>query len=826
MRRLFAFIVLAISILAFSIANIPSITDNMNQGIEFKGGFEILYQVKDVDGEEFSANEKANATEAAAEVVSSRIDIAGVKNPLIAIEGDDYIRVTIASKNENETSDVRDLITSNAEITFRDVNDKLLATASDLLLENGATLDYNEGSPVVALKIRDTDLWGKITEDISTRTNTSDRRIVIWLGFEEEYKEENDYGFEGDSYSQVNQNPEAANKIISDASVNQAFYSDVVITGSFTDELAAKMANLIKAGTIDFQLEEISVSSIGATYGSEAFNSSLVAGLIGIIAVSILMIGVYGLAGLASAIALILYIVVTLWGFNLLEGEYGPDTIAATVIAIGMAVDANIISFERIKEELYKGKSLRKAFSEGNTKSLSSIIDANATTLIAAISLYLFGTRTVKGFATMLVLSIVFTVIIMVFFARAIVSLLMQSKFFKGKENWFGVKKEDLPDLDKGETRKQFGPFAKIPFMKFAPKISIANGGIIVVGLIFILIFSLATGKGLNLGIQFSEGTKLYFKTADPAYSSVEKVEEIFQNEFNVNADQIVIGNDEIEVSDAMLSIYSNKLDEIGASVDGESLKVYTVSVNFKSQLDNETMDEINDYFMLDKEEYADLYNNGFTLNFVSPIVAAATVKNAMYSLAMACIFIIIYVAWRFKWTYSLASIIALVHDSLMMVAIFAIFRIEVNIEFVSAVLAIIGYSINDTIVLFDRVRENINEMDKKQITHEDRKQIVNSSLQSTTMRAIMTTVSTLLPVIALLIFGSNSSVNFNIAMLVGLVFGTLSSVFIAPFMWLRLEILHDKISAKIKTKKANKVEVISNEPEEYVFYGINDFKK
>ncbi len=827
MRRFFAFIVLAIAVLTMSISNISSISENMNQGIEFKGGFEILYQVLDVDGGEFAEKDKASATAAAAEVVSSRIDIAGVKNPQISIEGNDNVRVTIASKNEAETNAIRSLLTSNAEITFRDVNDTLLASASQLLQDNGAILDYQEGSPVVALKIRDTTLWTDITTKISTMSNSSDRRIVIWLGFEDKYDEANSYGFNGDSYASIQSNPDSANKIISDATVSQVFYGDVIIQGSFTDELAAKMANLIKAGTIDFTLDEISVSSIGASYGNSAFTSSLLAGAIGLIAVCILMISLYGLAGVASSVALVLYIVLSLVGFNLLGGEYGPDTIAATVIGIGMAVDANIISFERIKDELYKGRSLRRAFVEGNRKSLSSIIDANLTTLIAALSLYIFGTRTVKGFATMLVVSIFFTIIIMVVFSKLLLSLLCQSEFFQNKKTWFGVSKKHLPNIEKGENQKYFGLFDKFNFMKHSKPYTIGAFSFIGIGLVVMLVMQLVTGSGLNLGLQFSQGTKLYFKTADPTFSTTENVSNFFENTpgINVTPNQIVIGNDETEVSDAILLTFNDELTEMGAKVNENTLQLYTVSVSFKTQLDSDVMTAINTYFGADKEKYLDLYNNGFTLNFVSPIVATKTVTNALYSLVLAVLFIIIYVAWRFKWTYSLGAIIALVHDSLFIIAVFAIFRFEVNIEFVSSILSIIGNSCNNTIVLFDRIRENISESKKPQLVEQERLEIANVSLQQTVLRSGLTTVSTLLPVIALIIFGSNASLNFNIAMFVGLVVGTFSSIYTAPLLWLKLETLRDKMIEKRKLKKANRVKVVSNEPEEYIFYGINDFR-
>lgn len=838
MRRLIAFIIMAVTLVAIAVINMPGIQSNMNQGIEFKGGFEILYQVLDENGEEFGANEKESAVNSAADVINNRVDIAGVKNPMISIEGDDMIRVTVASSSEKETEEIRELISSNAQITFRDSNDKLLATADELLeRENGATLNYKDGKPVVQLAIKDPVLFSQITTEVF---NSDDPRMILWLGFEEEYEQENEWGFTGDSYADIAENKEAAKKIVSDATLSQAFDSNttsVIIEGSFEQEEAIRMANLIRAGSINFTLKELSVSSVGATYGSQAFTQSLVAGLIGLIAVSVLMISCYGLAGLTSCISLLIYVVVTLVGFNLLQGEYGPDTIAAMVIGIGMAVDANIISFERTKDEILKGRSLEKAFIEGNKKSFSSILDSNITTLIAALSLFMFGTRTVKGFATMLILSIFFTIVIMVGLSKYMLSLLCKSTLMQNHRNWFGVRKKDIPDVNKNESQRYFGLFAKTNFMKHAKKLVVGSFGIIVVCLLVGFVHLGTSGEYLNLGIQFSEGTKIYFKTIDPQFSTKEGVEEAFSpdseiEELQINGklDQIVIGNEYITIEQSDLPMYEPILEKYNATITNNRVPVYTVSINLKYKLSDNYIDSINNYFNAQKLEFyneetgIELLKTNYSLNFVSPVVAAKTVENAIKSLLWASLFMIIYIAFRFKLSYSLAAIIALIHDSLFVFAIFTLFRIEIGIEFVSAILAIIGYSVNDTIVLFDRIRENINAAGKN-ITTQDRINIANSSLQQTLTRSLLTTISTVLTVIALIVFGSKSSLNFNIAMFVGLIAGTFSSIYIAPVLWIQFEKIKDKHHAKVlnKEKQHKKKMFELNEPEEYVFYGIND---
>lgn len=869
MRRLYAFIVTALTLIAIAVINLTGIVDNMNLGIEFKGGFEILYQVLDSNGNEYSDSAKAAATESAAEVIAQRVDIAGVKNPQIEIEEPDYVRITVASKSETGTEDIRQLLSSNAEITFRDSSNNLLATSDELLEINGAKLAYQDGSPIVQLAIADGELWAQITSQVF---NSEDPRIIIWLGFEEQYESENEYGFSGDSYADVANNAEAANKIISDATLEEAFDANttsVIISGSFDAEAAAKMANLIKAGSIDFRLDEVYVSSVGATYGTTAFQASLVAGLIGLIAVCILLISFYGIGGAAASICLVIFVTATLGVYNLLKGEYGPDTIAATVISIGMAVDANIISFERTKDELYRGRPLRKAFDDGNVKSLSSIIDANVTTLIAALALYIFGTRQVKGFATMLIISIFFTVLIMVGLAKLFVSLAAKSSDLQKHPELFGANKKYIPDVEKGETQKYFGKFKNLNIMKHAKKGTIIPFLFIVGSFIVSLGTSAVTYfvnepndtnnsnnfEFLNLGLQFHEGTKLYFVSFEEVFSDTElatdetngfatpedRVINWFKSTDTSREDgislltanddpyQVTLGSGTLELSEDDSYAYRSILSKYSASyTDGDkSVTYYTISMNWKYELDEDVIELIDNYFeeysliFYDEDNDIKLMKVNYSLNFVSPVVAAQTVENALWSLLLASLLIILYVALRYKITYSFAAIIALIHDSLITFAIFALFKIEINIEFVSAILAIIGYSVNDTIVVFDRIREEM-ATNKEQLDGAKRMEIANTALNETLFRNIITSTSTLLTILALLFFGSEASINFNIAMLIGLIAGVYSTIVIAPYCFLTFETMWEKFKAKNKAKPKTEVKK-SNEPSEYVFYGIND---
>ena len=833
MRKLYAYIVLMFTLLTVTFISLGSIIDGMQTGIEFKGGFEITYQVVDQEGAEYgSVEDKQSARDSALEVVANRLDISGVKSVGITASGDDKIIITVASKNEKETLELRELLTSNAEITFRDSQDNLLATAGDVLKDNGARLDYQDGSPVVGLSISNTDRWYEVTNYVSS--STQDQLMVIWVGFDPEV----------DSY----QNPDSQGKIISAATVGQPFYGDVIITGSFDAASAQKMANLIKAGSIDFKLVELSVSSIGASYGETAFQNSLFAGAIALVAITILMTILYGIGGLTSSVSLFIYIIASLLVFNMMNGEYGPDTIAANIISIGMGVDSVIISFERMKDEMKKGKSLSKSFDEGNTKSLSSILDANITTLIAAFALYMFGTRTVKGFAIMLIISIFLTMVIMVVFNKFIVGLLCKSRVFQDKKHWFGIRKKDIPETNLKELPKVVSFWDKFKFSKVFKPYNKGFGIVCAVGAIFAIVWQLVFGNGfqsfeaINLGINFSEGTKTYFKTVDQNFATEEGVYDFFRvtvtNEFANDQDvvvdipdNVIVGEDSsVRLTNSDQIYYKDILEKYNASYDNGYLKVYTVSITFKTEIDDAVKEYLDQYFTTmmndlwdyDEEEgLLDIEYNG--INFVSPIVGRETVKNALAALGVAVLLIILYVALRFKLSYSISAIAALVHDALIMVIIFIIFRIEMDIEFVSAVLSIIGYSVNDTIVTFDRIRELQNEANEKYIDYDKRLAYTNKALQNTMTRTILTSLSTVLAIIALLVFGSEASINFNIAMTIGLVAGVLSSIYMAPGLYVVLDTKFAAIKEKWEKKKASKPKKQSKEAEEYVFFGIND---
>lgn len=791
MRRILAFIVLILTLLTTSLLSFPSLQANMIPGIEFKGGFEILYEIGPKEGSNTTVDLE-DLVASAAETIVRRVDIAGVKNPQVAIEGDNRVRVTVAASTEEAALSIRELIESDADISFRDVNDTDLTGGRQLLEDGGATLDYQDGKPVVSLRIADTDLFAQITGQISNY-ESGQNRIIIWLGFEPGV----------DSYQASQSDPSIAEKIISDASVTQTINSSsAVIEGSFTAAEAQKLANAIRAGTIDFELTPISVNTIGASYGATAFNASLLAGIIGLLAVTAFMLIIYRLSGLIASTTLLIFVVASIVIFNAMQGEFGPDTIAATVISIGMAVDSSIIFFERFKDEAYKGRNLRRAYEEGRSKSMSTIIDANLTTLIAALVLYIFGTRTVKGFATMLVVSIIVTMVIIVFLSEFLFSVLAKSEVMQKHISWMGVDPKLIPDVSKNEVNERQGFFRKIDYMKLAKPVLIGSGSFLLIGALFFGGNALLGNDGFNLGLNFSEGTRMIINSQNTAMDSEDEIVTFFETTegLEVTPDSVIIGTAEDNTS-------------------GDNY--VTISVQFKKDLSADQQDIIS-------TEFADYVDPNQILIFnyeiisVSPIVAQQTVYNALLAVLLASLLIIVYTVIRFSASMATGAIVALVHDVSFMMAFFAIFRWEVNIEFVSAVLAIIGYSINDTIVTFDRLRENIQESKIIELSHKDRIHLANVSLQETLGRSFLTFVTTMLTVLALFIFGSDASRNFNLAILIGLVSGSSSSVFLAPYLWVVIEdwLQKRRLNKKNETHKPKRR---STEPEEVVFIGLND---
>lgn len=723
--------------------------NNLKFGLDLQGGFEILYKVSSIDGSKMS-NEKLTATY---KTLSKRIDSLGVSEPEIIIEGNDKIRVKLAGvKNPEEA---RSQLSTVASLSFRDTNNNLLMT-SDVLKAGGAKISQDSsGNPAVLLTVKDKDTFYSVTNTISQQENNL---IVIWLDYNELL---DSYATEGALCGTDQSN------CLSAATVSQGFASDVIIQGHFTQQEVSNLVDLINSGSLPSKLEEISSNTVGASFGDQTLHTTFVAGLIAIAAIILLLIVVYHFSGFISGVSILIYSFLVFGIFWLVGGVLTLPGIAALVLGIGMAVDSNVITYARIREELLKGKSLPNAFKEGSKSSFSAILDSNITTFIVALIMFIFGESSIKGFATMLMITVLVTMFTMVFLTRYLLKVFVKTNYFNDKTNLFiNVNKKDIPDVNKNEEAKQ-NKFSKFNFLKHR---WICLGGSLLIILVGCAFFGL---KGFNLSIDYKTGTDITI-VAEDKLTKKELVEDF--NGLGLKASAITISEDEASI----------RIDD---AIDGDKVK------------------EVNNFF-------EDKYEAKVNIGVVTNIVQRELVKNAILAVLIALIGIVIYVSIRFKFSYALGGTLALLHDVLIMFSVFAIFRFQISSMFIAAVLAIIGYSINDTIVSFDRIRENIRN-DNKKMTKEKLEEISNRSIQETFSRTIYTTITTLLPVAILMILGSKGIFVFNIAMLVGLVAGTYSSIFIATTFFL---IIEERNIGKPEKKKKN----LKDDLEEKKIKGIN----
>ena len=744
--------VLAIFILIGAFAK--DVASSISLGLDLQGGFEIVYEV-----EPFNETEEVLDMSVVAQSVSKRVNVLGVSEPQILIEGEDRIRVQLAGVSDIDQA--RRIISSTANLTFRDAYDNLLSDAS-IIREGGASLAFENGIPVVSLKIAEPEKFGDMTESVAKMPNSI---MVIWLDYEE-----------GDSYAEEAMKAQQGleTKYISAAGVSQRIEGDCVIKGSFSEAEARELADLINSGSLPVKMTEIYSNVVSADFGEDAFALTARAGVIGVFIIALYMIVMYRLPGVISTIMLALYIFAVFAIYSAMGGVFTLPGIAALVLGIGMTVDANIITYERIKEQLYHGYPVQKSVLEGQNDSFWTIFDAQFTTLIAALIMFLFGTGTVKGFATMLMVTVFCTFIFNVWVSRFLLKQLVLSGKLDNRKTWFGVQLKNIPDFNKNQEAFYEGPFKKLDFIKHS-RIAIVTSLAILVLSIGLMAFNGFSDKGaLNLGIDFSSGTKITVTANEPI--TVNEVESEFE----------------------MLGVDVSRYQQSGDSV---------VYVTINKALTQEELSEVKEVFI---RKYGIEPND----NVVTPVVGRELVKSAFTLSILAWLAMLAYVTVRFKWDYAISCIVALLHDVLIVIAVFAIFRMEVNIELISVILAIIGYSINNSIVVFDRIRSNVKAAEGNLDANAYR-QIVNDSLYSTFTRSVYSSITTLIPVICLLILGSSAIITFNFAMFVGLIAGTVSSMFVAPIVWYWL-----RTQYKPKPKKVKKVK--KEELDELEIEGIN----
>ncbi len=521
-------------------------------------------------------------------------------------------------------------------------------------------------------------------------------------------------------------------KIISAPAVNSVITGGTAeISGMGTYEKAEQLASTIRIGGLKLELEELHSKVVGAQLGSEAIKTSLIAGAIGIAIVIILMVVIYFVPGLAASLALLLYvamIVVLLYGFDITLTLPG---VAGIILSIGMAVDANVIIFARIREELATGKTVGSAMKIGFDKALSAIIDGNVTTLIAAAVLGVIGSGSVKGFAYTLALGIVLSL-----FTSLIVTRMLLNAFYNlGCKNpkLFGVAKE----------RKTINFLSKKAVF-FAASIAVVVAGFVIMGV------NAAGGKdALNFSLEFKGGT-----STNVVFNEDMTIESLDANV--VPFIENITGDGNVQTQ----------------KVEGTNEVIFkTRTLNQEERAELETV-------LLDK---FGVEENAITTESISSTISSEMRSESLLAVGVAAVFMLIYIWFRFKDVrFGASSVVALIHDVLVVLAFYAAARISVGSTFIACMLTLVGYSINATIVIFDRIRENMAVMGKK----DDLAEVVNRSITQTLSRSVFTSLTTFIMVAVLFVFGVSSIREFALPLMVGIVCGTYSSVCITGALW------------------------------------------
>ena len=524
-----------------------------------------------------------------------------------------------------------------------------------------------------------------------------------------------------------------------------------VINGMEDDEEAEQLAQTIRIGALPLTLEELRSNEVGATLGKDALSTTLKAGAIGMAIIAVIMIGLYLLPGFISVLALISYVVLMLLCLNGFNASLTLPGLAGIVLSVGMAVDANVIIFTRIKEELGKGASVKNAIDAGFDKALSAILDGNITTLIAAVVLYIMGIGSIKGFALTLGIGIALSM----FTALFVTKHLLKAAFTLGLQSpkLYGAKKEP-------KVR------GYVKFSKVAYTISVIA---IAAGLIALPVFKSKTGSTLNYSLEFTGGTSMTVN---------------FEERYDL-----------AKAESDILPVIAKAANISEADVQVQNVQNSNEIVFKTSELSNDQREAVQtaleDNFKI-KE---------FNMENISSTISSEMQRNAIVSVLIATILMLIYIAIRFSDVkFGAAAVVALLHDVLVVFAVYSIGRLSVGNTFIACMLTIVGYSINATIIIFDRIRENMVTMSKDNYAT-----IVDTSISQTLTRTIYTSLTTFVMVFVLYIMGVTSIKEFALTLMCGIVCGAYSSVCITGPLWYMLKTKMGKEDKNTGSKKIAK---------------------
>ena len=664
-------------------------------GLDLSGGVSITYQVVD---ENPSAEDMSDTIYK----LQKRVDSYSTEASVYQV-GDD--RITVEIPGVQDANEILEDLGNPGSLEFQ-MPDGTVFMTGDMVADAQAatqTDTYGNKEYVVALKL--TDEGAKIFGEVTSENIGKNLPIV--------------YDGETISYPRVQ---------------TAITGGEAQITGMADFEEAETLATQIRIGSLSLQLSELESSVVGAQLGSQAISTSLKAGAIGLAIVMVFMIIMYAVPGIAASLALAIYTTLVIATLYLFEITLTLPGIAGIILGIGMAVDANVIVFARIREEIATGKSVQTSMKIGFQKAMSAILDGNITTLIASVVLMALGSGTVKGFAYTLMIGIILSL----FTAMVVTRYILYSLYA------LGLKSEKL--YGRAKERKS------IDFIGKKAVFFTISGIIIAAGLISMGVHSATEGKALNYGLDFMGGTST---TAD--FGKDMTIEDI-ENDIVPYVEEVT-GDSDVQAT----------------KVEGTTqvtIKTRTLSLDERQKLEDTLA------------ENCDVDASTITSQSISSTISGEMRSDALKAVIVSCIFMLLYIWFRFKdIRFAASAILALVHDVLVVITVYALVRISVGSTFIACVLTIVGYSINDTIVIFDRIRENLALKTGKQ-TAEDLREIANKSLTQTLSRSINTSITTFIMVVMLYILGVASIRDFSLPLMAGLVCGAYSSICIATELW------------------------------------------
>ncbi len=743
LRKVLSVIVIAIVVFGGFVSYkglgpVDNLKQSLKYGLDIDGG---VYVVMEADTGKLSGTKLRETMEQTKEVLENRVNAMGVSEASVAIEGENRLRVempgvddaTEAINRIGETAKLRFTLADGTEyLTGDDVRDAQAETDS----ENGGykiTMRFKSEGQDKFAKATKLASSGSITptvtyEDGSTVDPTA---VVIWLD------------------DKVLTAPRCAQEI------NSASCEITAGTGGYSKEEAQQTSALIRGGALPVSLTEAESSVQTASIGANALNKSIVAGLVGLLLVFALMLIMYNLLGLFADIALALYIMLVLWAMVGMDAVLTLPGIAGIVLGVGMAVDANVIIFSRIKEEIGLGRSIRVAVNQGFKSALVTVLDAQITTLIATIVLYQFGSTTVKGFAVTLMISIIISIFTAVVVTQLFVGVVANMK--GTKKIFFGCKEDGTP---RKLIKREFS------FIENRKKFYMFSCAIILIG---ILSFAI---RGLNYGIDFTGGTSIQMDLGKKV--EISKVEDAIKS-FDLNPEIVYSGTEQEEVI-----IKTTKALDANQRADVQK------AIEEKFKLDDSSV--------MSSDQFG-------------PTIGKELRNNAVKSILIAAFFMLLYIIFRFRtWKFGVAAVVGLLHDVAILMSVYAVFRLTVNNPFIAAILTVVGYSINDSIVIFDRVREN-----NKLLRGKSNTDILNKSINQTLDRSVMTSMTTLFAIVPLLIMVSSQLAQFVLPLMVGVLVGTYSSIFLCSPLYFEFNkkdeeskyLAQQKARARIEQKKA-----------------------